>query len=101
MKYTSFDDFFSVLGNKHRVKIIQYLNSDGSKNVGEISRKLNLEQSVVSHSVKRLLLCHFVDVKQQGKERIYTINTDTVKPLFNLINKHVDTYCIKGCNHWE
>lgn len=101
MKHTSFDDFFMVLGSKQRVKILQYLNEEGPQSVSDIGKKLKIEQSAVSHSMKRLLLCHFVDVKKQGKERIYTINTDTVQPLFKLIDKHVKSYCAKGCVHWE
>jgi DNA-binding transcriptional ArsR family regulator len=101
MNYTSFDDFFTVLGNKQRVKIIQYLDKEGSKSVSDISRKLEMEQSAVSHNMKRLLLCHFVEVKREGKERMYAINEDTIRPLLILIDKHVRTYCVKGCNHWE
>jgi DNA-binding transcriptional ArsR family regulator len=101
MKYTSFDDFFTVLGNKQRVKILQYLNEEGAKSVSDIGKKLKIEQSAVSHNMRRLLSCHFVEVKQQGKERIYTINTDTMQPLFRLIDQHVKSYCAKGCVHWE
>lgn len=101
MMYAAFDDFFAVLGNKQRVKIVQFLNKEGDKNVGEISEQLGLEQSAVSHNMKRLLRCHFVEVEQHGKERIYTINHDTVQPLFELIDKHVRQYCVKGCDHWE
>lgn len=101
MKYVSFDDFFTVLGNKQRVKILQYLSQDGPKSVTEIGSKLKIEQSAVSHNMRRLLLCHFVEVKQQGKERIYMINEETIHPLFDLITKHVESYCVKGCNHWE
>lgn len=101
MKYVSFDDFFAVLGNKQRVRILQHLNKEGSKNVGEIGERLSLEQSAVSHNMKRLLDCHFVVVEQRGKERIYSINRDTVRPLLELIEKHVCKYCAEGCNHWE
>jgi DNA-binding transcriptional ArsR family regulator len=101
MKYTSFDDFFTVLGNKQRVKIIQYLDKEGEKSVSEISQKLKMEQSAVSHSMRRLLLCHFVEVKREGKERIYAVNENTIRPLLTLIEKHVRTYCVKGCIHWE
>lgn len=101
MTYTSFDDFFTVLGNKQRVRILQYLSQEGSKSVSEISNKLKIEQSGVSHDMRRLLLCHFVEVKQQGKERIYAINKETIEPLFTLIQKHVEAYCAKGCVHWE
>lgn len=101
MKYTSFDDFFTVLGSKQRVKILQFLNREGSKSVSDISNKLVIEQSAVSHDMKRLLDCHFVSVRRVGKERIYEINKETIQPLFNLIRKHVENYCVKGCEHWE
>lgn len=96
-----FDDFFTVLGNKQRVRILQYLNSGGDRTVGDISERLELEQSAVSHNLKRLLDCHFVEVEKRGKERIYSINIDTVRPLFELIDKHVCKYCREGCKHWE
>jgi|SRR6185312_12199953 len=101
MTYPSFDDFFLVLSNKQRVKILQFLSSEGPKSVSDISNKLKIEQSAVSHNVIRLLKCHFVEVEQQGKERIYAINNETIQPLFNLIQKHVEAYCVKGCVHWE
>ncbi len=101
MIYNSFDDFFTVLGSKQRVKILQFLNREGKQSVSSISDKLEIEQSAVSHDMKRLLLCHFVEVERDGKERIYAINSETIQPLFNLIRKHVGAYCIDGCKHWE
>ena len=101
MKYISFDDFFTVLGNRQRVRIVQLLEKEGPKSVSNISLKLDIEQSAVSHNMKRLLLCHFVEVKREGKERIYAINEDTIRPLLTLIDKHVRTYCAKECTHWE
>lgn len=101
MKYTSFDDFFIVLGSKQRVKILQFLNREGPKSVSDIGSRLKIEQSAVSHDMKRLLGCHFVSVQRNGKERIYEMNEETIQPLFNLIQKHVEKYCVKGCEHWE
>lgn len=69
--------------------------------VTTVVETLKVEQSAVSHSLKQLLLCHFVTVKRDGKERIYAINEDTVKPLFEQIERHVEKYCVKGCEHWE
>jgi hypothetical protein len=48
-----------------------------------------------------LLACHFVNVRPEGKERIYDINNETVAPLLELIHSHVKRYCVKGCDHWE
>ncbi len=100
MIYTSFDDFFTVLGNKQRVRILQLLDKKGPKNVSGIAKELKIEQTAVSHNLKRLLKCHFVAVEQSGKERVYAINEDTIQPLFSLIGEHVQKYCVKGCEHW-
>ncbi len=70
-------------------------------NVSNIAEELQIEQSAVSHSINRLLKCHFVTIRPSGKERIYAINEDTIKPLFELIGKHVKQYCYKGCEHWQ
>lgn len=101
MKYVIFDDFFAVLGNSQRVKILQYLNHAGDKSVSEICSALNLEQSAASHAMKRLLDCHFVEMEPAGKQRRYSINSAAIRPLFRLIDEHVKNYCVKGCLHWE
>jgi DNA-binding transcriptional ArsR family regulator len=101
MKYASLDHFFTILGNKQRVSLLQLLGRDGPKSVSAITKALESDQSAVSHNLKRLLLCHFVTVQQVGKERIYSINEDTVKPLFELIDKHVSKYCAENCKHGE
>lgn len=101
MNFTSLDHFFMTLGNKQRVRILQLLVREGPMSVTAITDALKAEQSAASHSLKQLLLCHFVTVTQDGKERIYAINEDTVKPLFEQIERHVEKYCVKGCEHWE
>lgn len=90
-----------VLSNRQRVRILQLLGNEGSLNVGQISEKLGIQQSAVSHCMQRLRACHFVEARQSGKERIYSINHDTVEPLFNLIDEHVRKYCARGCEHWN
>jgi len=101
MKYASFDHFFTILGNKQRVRTLQLLDIGGPQSVSSIAKALNAEQSAVSHSLRQLLQCHFVTVKQDGKERIYSINEDTVSPLFKQIRNHVEKYCSESCEHWE
>lgn len=99
--FTILDDFFAVLGNRQRVRILQYLADNGAKNVSQISDKLSIQQSAVSHCLQRLRACHFVEVEQAGKERVYSINHDTVEPLFKLIDQHVQKYCAIECKHWK
>jgi len=100
MKYISFDHFFTILGNKQRVRLLQLLSQEGPKSVSAITETLGADQSAVSHNLKQLLQCHFVTVRPEGKERIYSINEDTVKPLFEQIDRHVSKYCVNDCEHW-
>lgn len=99
MSEITYDHFFYVLSNKHRLRVLLYLIDNCPTSVSEIANNLHLEQSVVSHSLRQLLVCHFVSVKQSGKERIYSINNQTVRPIFKLINKHISKFCVEQCNH--
>lgn len=94
----SYKRFFATLGNERRLAIINYLARDGPKTVTQIVEATTLEQSAVSHSLKRLLSCQFIHLEQNGKERLYSINTYTIKPLLALIEKHVNTFCKKICD---
>lgn len=99
MSEIKYDHFFYVLSNKHRLRVLLYLIENCPTSVSAIANNLHLEQSVVSHSLRQLLACHFVSVEQSGKERIYTINNQTVRPIFKLINKHISEFCVEQCNH--
>lgn len=66
-------------------------------NVKELTQKSGLEQSAVSHHLKRLKLCSFVKAEPNGKERMYTVNEDTVGPFFRLMDKHAKKYCKHLC----
>ena len=97
MKCPSYNVFFETISNKTRLKIIESLIK-GEKSVNEICRAVNEEQSKVSHNLKKLADCNFLDVKSEGKQRIYSLNKDTITPILKLVEKHVQTYCSKGCN---
>ena len=94
---SSYKRFFTTLGNENRLKIIHFLAQKGPQNVSQIVNGTKLEQSAVSHNLKRLLSCQFVHTKQNGKERIYSINKETIKPLLILMDKHVEKYCQGIC----
>jgi len=101
MMYSSFDHFFTILGNNRRVRILQLLAGDGPMSVSTISEALHTEQSAVSHGLRKLLQCHFVIVTQDKKERIYQINEETVRPLLDQIQTHVSKNCVESCKHWD
>ena len=88
--------FLGTLDNKYRLQIINLLR-EGSKNVTQICKSLNMNQTTASHNLARLKRCGFVFVKNKGKERIYSLNSKTIKPLMKLIDEHMETYCKKLC----
>ena len=63
-------------------------------NVSEIVDELGLDQTAVSHDLSRLKKCGFVEVEVNGKFRNYKLNNDTIKPLMDLIDRHMSNYCI-------
>ena len=96
MKCPSNNVFFETIANKTRQRILQLLEIK-PLSVSEICTKLDEEQSKISHNLKCLTECHIIDVKQQGKQRIYSLNKETMVPLMKLVSKHVKKYCCKEC----
>tara|TARA_Y100000310_G_C20162024_1_gene569626 strand:- start:208 stop:504 length:297 start_codon:yes stop_codon:yes gene_type:complete len=84
--------FFETIAHKSRWRILELLAS-GPKNVTEIAKALNEEQSKVSHSLKKLLECNVVTATQIGKQRRYYLNKDTILPIIQLAGKHVEKHC--------
>jgi DNA-binding transcriptional ArsR family regulator len=89
-----YKQFFGTLANQIRLDIIRNLRNK-DKNVGSISDSTGYSQSTVSHSLKRLEECGFVSVKQDGKNRVYSLNQKTIKPLFELMEDHMNCFCKK------
>jgi len=92
----SYDYFFENFSNKTRMKIINSLRK-GPKSVTQICKGINEEQSKVSHNLKKLTDCHFLDVERNGKKRIYSLNKDTIIPMLNMVSNHVKKYCCEVC----
>ncbi len=84
--------FFGSLAHHSRLHIINLLRA-GPRNVTEISKETGLEQTLVSHNLKRLERCGMVFVQQRGKQRYYSVNSETIKPLMELIDRHTNMYC--------
>jgi len=84
--------FFSTLSNPTRLAILEYLR-EGPKNVKQISESLGQEQSMISHNLKPLVECRFVFVERKWKERLYSLNRETMVPIFKTFNFHAEKYC--------
>ncbi len=88
--------FFGTLADQTKLAIIKELRKH-PQSVSELCNKLDLEQSRVSHNLRKLKKLGFVDVVAQGKKRVYSIDKKTILPLLKLIDKHVEKYYAYYC----
>ena len=96
MSKNAYESFFVNFANKTKLDIILSLK-EKSKSVSEIVKTIGAEQSAVSHNLKKLNECKIVDVHKKGKERIYSLNKDTVLPMMNIVRMHIEKNCDKKC----
>ncbi len=82
--------FFEALSNKSRFNILKELKK-GEKCAGDLQKKLNIEQTNLSHNLKCLLNCKFIEVKKIGRKRVYKINPETEELVIE-ISKHIKKY---------
>ncbi len=87
--------FFSTLASPTRLAILELLRN-GRKNVTEIAEALRQEQSMVSHNLRTLERCRFVFSERKKKKRFYTLNKETMDPLFKIFDYHAEKYCPAG-----
>jgi len=96
MRNSTYYIFFTNLANPLKMDILLCLR-EKEKNVTDISKELNVEQSKVSHALASLRSCNIVQVKQKGKQRVYFLNKKTIIPILKIIDKHANTYCKCEC----
>ncbi len=96
-KYDRYSRFLHTLSGRKRFSIARVLLDDGPMNVTQICRKTGFEQSTVSHHLRGLASCQYVFLKPDGKQRVYSLNEDTLVPLLRIIDRHVRKYC-KNCS---
>lgn len=96
MKCFSHNKFFEVMGGKTRLRILEILKTK-PKCVSDICHDVKEEQSKVSHNLRVLRECNFVEQKIVGKKRVYSLNKKTIVPLMKIVDKHVSSFCT-GCD---
>jgi DNA-binding transcriptional ArsR family regulator len=84
--------FFSTLANPTRLAILEKLR-DKPMNVTSLADVIGQEQSMVSHNLKTLERCNLVQSERRGKEKVYSINAETVDGLFRVVENHAANHC--------
>jgi len=90
--------FFGTLTSGIRLDLINSLRKS-PRTVSDLQKENKIEQTIVSHNLRRLKRCGFVDVKKEGKYRLYYLNKDTIEPLMRIIDKHMEKYCMRIVSH--
>ncbi len=87
--------FFTNLANPTRLAALEQLLQK-PMSVNDLAASLGQEQSMVSHNLKPLLECNLIAIKRQGKRHIYTVNEESIRPIFGAIENHAQKYCPTG-----
>jgi DNA-binding transcriptional ArsR family regulator len=87
--------FFSTLANPTRLSIIEHLK-EKPMNVTELVEVLGQEQSMISHNLRPLTRCKFVNRKREGKSNVYYLNHETLDPILVAVENHAQKYCVNG-----
>lgn len=96
MNNSTYHIFFTNLANPLKIKIITLLK-EKEKSVTELTKSLKVEQSKISHALASLRNCRIVNVKQEGKQKVYSLNKETIIPMLDLIDKHSKNFCDCKC----
>lgn len=97
MTDVSYKEFFATLAGDSRLEILEYLRDGEAKNVSEIAEGTGQEQSAVSHNLGKLLSCQCVHIEVRGKHRYYSLNSETIVPILQLADQHIQTFCHGRC----
>ncbi len=87
--------FFSCLSNPTRLATIEIL-AEKPMSVNEIATALREEQSMISHNLKPLVECKFIESNRVGKKRVYSLNIETIEALLKIVKNHSKKYCPKS-----
>ncbi|WP_312701380.1 metalloregulator ArsR/SmtB family transcription factor [Sedimentibacter sp.] len=81
-------DFFKVLGDSTRVRIIWALD-EHEMCVCDIAVLLNMTKSAISHQLKSLRQANLVKFRKEGKVVYYSLHDDHVKAIFETGMEHI------------
>lgn len=81
-------DFYKVLGDSTRVKILWALDK-AEMCVCDIAVLLNMTKSAISHQLKALRAANLVKYRKEGKVVFYSLADDHVKKIFETGLEHI------------
>src|SRR5688500_13775225 len=80
-------DAFNAVAESRRRQILDVL-AGGERPVNDLVEQLGLAQPLVSKHLRELRECGLVDVRDEGRQRIYRLNCESLKPIHDWVKKY-------------
>ena len=84
-------DAFNAVAEPRRRQILDAL-SDDERSVNELVRALGLNQPQVSKHLRVLREVGAVDVRSEGKQRLYRLNGQALKPIHDWVKSYEQSW---------
>ncbi len=82
-------DFYKVMGDETRLKLLMSLEAAGKLCVSDLSCVLNMSISAVSHQLKVLKVNKLVKATRDGKTVYYELDDNHVKSILEIALEHI------------
>jgi DNA-binding transcriptional ArsR family regulator len=84
-------DAFNAIAEPRRRQILDVL-AEGERPVNDLVRRLGLSQPLVSKHLRVLRKVGAVDVRSLGRERLYRLNGNALKPIHDWVKEYEQTW---------
>ena len=97
-KAKPYHECIDTFANELRLRILDSLK-EKPMSVNELAEKTRAERSNVSHSLQMLRLCNIIDVREEGKSRIYFIKDAVILgnvgsgSVLKAFDAHINSFC--------
>ena len=88
-KVIDLSELFKIFGDSTRIKIINILLEE-ELCVNDISKKINISQSAVSHQLRILKSSKLVKYRKEANMIYYSLDDDHIKKIFELGCEHIN-----------
>ena len=84
-------DAFNAVAEPRRRQILDVL-ADGERPVNDLVEQLGLAQPLVSKHLRVLREVGLVDVREEGRQRIYRLNGHSLKPIHDWVKSYEQSW---------
>lgn len=87
-RFDELGDFFKIFGDSTRLRILHLLLRE-ELFVNDISEKLYMNQSAVSHQLRILKQARLVKIRREGKNMFYSLDDEHIEMILRLGTEHI------------